>query len=134
MFISTSLVIPASLLVFLPINPLAGAIVAVALYGAIVVTLLGTSPVIDVSPRELVAGRARVPIDLVGRVTAYSGEEATLQRGRLLDARAWLLIRGWVSPVVRIELSDDTDPTPYWIVSTRAPEALVEAIATAKKR
>ena len=44
----------------------------------------------------------------------------------------WLLIRGWVSPVVRIELSDPSDPTPYWIVSTRSPAALVAAIASAK--
>ena len=131
-FISTALVIPASLLVFLPINFFAGVIVAGALYGAIVMVLVGTSPVISVSPGELVAGRARVPVDFIGTVAAFEGEEATLQRGRLLDSRAWLLIRGWVSPVVRVELSDENDPTPYWIVSTRSPAALVAAIARAK--
>jgi len=131
-FLSTALVIPASLLVFLPINLLAGVIVAITLYGAIVLVLVATSPVISVSLNELVAGRARVPVDLISTVTAFDGEEATLQRGRLLDARAWLLIRGWVSPVVKIELSDENDPTPYWIVSTRTPEALVAAVSTAK--
>jgi len=132
-FISTALVMPASLLVFLPINFVAGVIVAVALYGAIVMVLVATSPVISVSLGELVAGRARVPVDLIGTVAAFEGEEATLQRGRLLDSRAWLLIRGWVSPVVRIELSDKSDPTPYWVVSTRFPAALVTAIASAKE-
>lgn len=131
-FVSTALVIPASLLVFLPINFFAGAIIAIVLYGAIVMVLVATSPVISVSSGELVAGRARVPVDLISTVTAFEGEEATLQRGRMLDARAWLLIRGWVSPVVRIELSDPSDPTPYWIVSTRSPAALVAAIASAK--
>ena len=117
---------------FLPINFFAGAIIAIVLYGAIVMVLVATSPVISVSSRELVAGRARVPVDLISTVSAFEGEEATLQRGRMLDARAWLLIRGWVSPVVRIELSDPSDPTPYWIVSTRSPAALVAAIASAK--
>ena len=131
-FVSTALVMPASLLVFLPINLFAGVIVAIMLYAAIVLVLVATSPVISVSLSELVAGRARVPVDLISAVTAFDGEEATLQRGRMLDARAWLLIRGWVSPVVKIELSDENDPTPYWIVSTRTPDALVAAVSTAK--
>lgn len=132
-FFSTALVIPASLLVFLPINLGAGVIIAIVLYATIVLILVATSPVITVTRQQFTAGRASVPIALVGAVTAYSGEDATLQRGRLLDARAWLLIRGWVSPVVRVELTDADDPTPYWIVSTRAPEALVEALDSAKK-
>jgi hypothetical protein len=73
-----------------------------------------------------------VPVHLIAGVTAFRGEEATLQRGRLLDARAWLLIRGWVGPVVKIDLADASDPTPYWIVSTRTPDALVAAIDTAR--
>jgi hypothetical protein len=91
-----------------------------------------TSPTIEVSVGELVAGRARVPVDLISAVTPFRGEEATMQRGRQLDARAWLLIRGWVSPIVKIELADQTDPTPYWIVSTRTPDALVAALMAAR--
>ncbi|MFM9918189.1 DUF3093 domain-containing protein [Lacisediminihabitans sp. H27-G8] len=131
-FVSTALVIPASLLVFLPINLFAGVIVAIVLYATVVLVLVATSPLIEVLPGELVAGRARVPVHLIAGVTAFRGEEATLQRGRLLDARAWLLIRGWVAPVVKIDLADASDPTPYWIVSTRTPDALVAAIDTAR--
>jgi DNA-binding helix-hairpin-helix protein with protein kinase domain len=88
--------------------------------------------VVQITNQELVAGRARVPIELIGEVTGYTGEEATLERGQRLDARAWLLIRGWVAPVVRVELADPTDPTPYWIVSTRRPNEVVAAIAKAR--
>jgi hypothetical protein len=49
-----------------------------------------------------------------------------------LDARAWLLIRGWITPVVKVDLTDPTDPTPYWIVSTRRPAEVVAAIAKAR--
>lgn len=131
-FAATALVVPATLLVFLPINQVVGMIAAVVLYGAIVLVLIATTPVIEVTPRELVAGRARVPVELISEIAAFSGEQATLQRGQLLDARAWLLIRGWVSPVVKIDLADDSDPTPYWIVSTRTPAALMAAVAIAR--
>jgi hypothetical protein len=133
-FIATALVIPASLLVFLPINPIAGVVVAIALYAAVVVALAIGSPVIEVTEDSFIAGRAQLPLRFVGEVGAYRNDSATIQRGQQLDARAWLLIRGWVSPVVRVEIRDPDDPTPYWIVSSRAPEALAGAIDGAKAR
>ena len=131
-FIATGLVIPASLLVFLPISPIAGVIVALVLYGGVVVVLLVTAPVIEVTQDELVAGRARVPISLIGVVSCHFGDDATLERGQRLDARAWLMIRGWVAPVVKVEINDSHDPTPYWIISSRRPELVLEAIGSAR--
>jgi len=133
-FLSTALIIPASLVVFLPINPTAGVIVAILLYLAVVGALVLGSPVIEVTDAALVAGRATIPLAFTGELTAYRGAAATLARGRELDARAWLLIRGWVSPVAKIDVLDPDDPTPYWLVSTRKPEALIEAISSARAR
>lgn len=133
-FISTALVIPAGLVVFLPINPTAGVIVAVLLYLAVVIALVIGSPVLQVTDTELIAGRATIPLAFVGDLTPYRGDAATLARGRQLDARAWLLIRGWVSPVAKIDVLDPEDPTPYWLVSTRKPEALIKAISSARAR
>jgi hypothetical protein len=31
--------------------------------------------------------------------------------------------------VVRVELTDPEDPTPYWLVSSRRPDALARALA-----
>ena len=45
--------------------------------------------------------------------------------------RAFLVIRGWVDPVVRVTLDDPNDPTPYWLISTRRPEELVRVLASA---
>jgi hypothetical protein len=69
---------------------------------------------------------------MVGAATAFEGADATLERGQRLDARAWLLIRGWVGPVVKIVVADESDPTPYWLVSTRNPAAFVSAITAAQ--
>ncbi len=132
LFFGTALVIPASLLVFLPINPTVGIFVAVVLYLGIVGLLLAASPTIAVEDSELRAGRARIPVALIGDLTAFVGDEASLERGQRLDARAWLLIRGWVSPVAKIAIVDRDDPTPYWLVSTRRPQRLIEAIEAAR--
>jgi hypothetical protein len=32
--------------------------------------------------------------------------------------------RGWVGPMVRVELRDPADPTPYWLFSVRSAEEL----------
>ena len=127
-FIATALVIPASLLVFLPISLPVGVGVAVLLYGAVVGALFVTTATIEVTGTEVRAGRARMPRSVVSGAQAFDGGEATAERGVRLDARAWLLLRGWIPGVVRIELDDPADPTPYWLVSTRNPEELEAAL------
>lgn len=131
-YISTALVIPASVLVFMPINPLVGILTGGALYLGITGLLTVTAPMVEVTDHQLVAGRASLPLSLVGEATGFEGAEATLERGQRLDARAWLLIRGWVAPVVKVRVEDAADPAPYWLVSTRNPGALIAAITTAK--
>ncbi len=128
-FITTALVMPASLLVFLPISLLAGIAVAVVLYGAIVAVLLLTTPAIEVTSAGFRAGRARIDAGFIGAVQAFEGQDAVAQRGVELDARAWLLLRGWITGVVRVELDDPEDPTPYWLISSRRPAELARALA-----
>jgi hypothetical protein len=131
-FVIAALVIPASLLVFLPINLTLGVICAAVLYSACVILLIVSSPWIEVTDVALLAGRARLPLPNVGETTGFSGTAATQQRGPKLDARAWLVIRGWISPVVRVDVLDESDPTPYWLVSTRHPNDLIAALKKAK--
>jgi hypothetical protein len=132
LFVSTLLVIPAIMLVFAPINLTVGVVLAIAVYAAWAVFLVATAPVIRVTREELVAGHARIPLSLVGEPQAYRGEEATQERGRRLDARAWLLIRGWIKPVVKVPVTDPDDPTPYWLLSTRNPDQLVRVLGEAR--
>jgi hypothetical protein len=133
-FLALLLIIPASLLIFLPINAFVGAAFAVMAYCGVTGLMVATSPIIEVTERHLRAGRGALPLQFVGEAVAYTGAEATAQRGPNLDARAWMVIRGWVSPVVRIEVTDPADPTPYWLVSTRRPDSLVTAVREATRR
>ncbi|WP_158864540.1 DUF3093 domain-containing protein [Leifsonia sp. AG29] len=132
LFISTLLVIPAVILVFAPINLAVGIVLGIAFYVAFVVFLLATAPTIRVTKEELVAGRASIPLRFVGEPRAFRGDAAVLERGQRLDARAWLLIRGWVKPVVKIPVLDADDPTPYWLLSTRNPDRLVRVLDEAR--
>ena len=131
-YLAIALVIPASILVFMPINQLVGVLTGIGLYLGFAGLLTVTTPVLLVTDHQLLAGRAALPLSMVGETTAFEGADATLERGQRLDARAWLLIRGWVGPVVKIVVADESDPTPYWLVSTRKPAAFVSAIAAAK--
>jgi hypothetical protein len=133
LFVSTILVVPAVMLVFAPINFVFGVVLAIVFYAAIVVALIFSAPVIRVTPDELVAGQARIPLEFVGEPRTFSGEDATLERGQRLDARAWLLIRGWIAPVVKVPILDVDDPAPYWLLSTRNPDQLVRVLDEARR-
>ncbi|HWU58816.1 MAG TPA: DUF3093 domain-containing protein [Microbacteriaceae bacterium] len=128
LYVATALIIPACLLVFAPINPIVGVASAVILYGACVWLLVATAPTIEVTETTLCAGRAQIQRSFLGIARAYRDEEATLARGQKLDARAWLLIRGWVKPVVSVEVRDENDPAPYWLLSSRHPDELAKIL------
>ncbi len=133
LFISTILIVPAVMLVFAPINFAVGVVLAIVFYAAIVIALLASAPVIRVTAAELLAGHARIPLEFIGEPVAFRGEEATLERGQRLDARAWLLIRGWIKPVVKVPVLDVDDPAPYWLISTRNPDQLVRVLDEARR-
>jgi hypothetical protein len=134
--VGTWLVVPllavgvaVSLLPLGTVAAVVGVVVAVSL--AVTGFVLAAAPV-RVAGGELVAGPARIPVALLGAAEPLRDEQARHARGPGLDARAYLLLRGWVHPMVRVAVQDAQDPTPYWLVSTRRPEQLALAIATAR--
>jgi hypothetical protein len=74
-------------------------------------------------------GRATIERRFIGAATAFRGAEATAERGPGLNGLAFLCIRGWIDPVVRIEITDPADRTPYWLASTRRPDELLAALS-----
>lgn len=84
---------------------------------------------LEVDAGEFRAGRAHIPTSYVGAVTALDEEATRATAGRDADARAYLVLRPWLKRAVRVEITDPGDPTPYWLVSTRHPRELAEALA-----
>ena len=127
-YISTLLLVPASILVLAPVSLPAGIATGITLYLAAVGSLSLTAPVIEVSDGMLRAGRAAISLDHTGEAVPAFDAEARIERGTGLDARAFLVIRGWVQPVVRVPITDPVDPAPYWLLSSRRPRELAAAI------
>ncbi|MFC7402205.1 DUF3093 domain-containing protein [Citricoccus sp. GCM10030269] len=117
-----------SVLVFVPIGIEIGLIAAAVVFIIIAILLTVSTPKIVVTERTLQVGRAGIERSYVGTVTGFRGDDATEQRGPALHGLAFMCIRGWIDPVVRIQIEDRRDRTPYWLTSTRHPERLVEAL------
>jgi hypothetical protein len=74
------------------------------------------------------AGRARIGLEHVGVAVALDAEHSRRVAGVDADARAYLLLRPYLRRAVQVPITDPADPTPYWLVSTRAPERLIAAL------
>jgi hypothetical protein len=127
-YVVSLLLVPASILVLAPVSLPAGIATGVILYVAVIAALTTTSPVIEVHEGTLRAGRAEISLDLTGEAVPAFDADARIERGTGLDARAFLVIRGWVQPVVRVPIVDPRDPVPYWLLSSRRPKELAAAI------
>ena len=77
---------------------------------------------------ELRVGPAVLPLRSVGRVEVVDRRDKQAALGPELDPAAFVLHRGWVGPLVRLEVTDPADPTPYWVFSVRQPDRLLTAL------
>jgi hypothetical protein len=111
-----------------PISSQAGVIVAIVGVAGLVALLVVTTPALSVTEDTFVAGRAHVPTALLGAVEVLDATQMRQARGVGLDARAYLCMRGWLPAGAKVILNDPEDPTPYWLVSSRRPEALALAL------
>jgi hypothetical protein len=86
------------------------------------------SVLIEAGPSGLHVGSAHLPIEHVGSVEALDRVGFRERLGPHADARAWLRTRPYVDAGIRVDLDDPSDPTPYWLISSRRPEALADAL------
>jgi hypothetical protein len=97
-----------------------------------VVSYLGRMRVMVVDrdgERLLLAGKATLPLSVIDRVAEVPGTAKSAALGRQLDPAAFVQHRSWVKPMVLVVLDDPSDPTPYWVVSTRDPSAVAAALS-----
>lgn len=125
--LALGLFLPATWLIFLPLNWIVGVVAGLVLWGASVGTLWFFSPRVTLTHETFHAGTATIETHWIESMVALHGDEARAARGPGLDARAWLVLVPWVSSLVKITLADETDPTPYWLISSRDADGLVSA-------
>jgi hypothetical protein len=112
--------------------PLAwGALAALVAAAAAALGLSGRAAV-QVRDGELVAGRARLPLDRAGEVTALDERQTRRLRTTQADPGAFVLTRPYLKRAVYIQVTGPGPGGPYWLVGSRHPEQLAAAIGKSR--
>lgn len=86
---------------------------------------------VRVTDEEFQVSDARLPLRFVREVVAIDAAGRRELLGPAGDRLAFPVIRPWIGTAVQVVLDDPEDPTPYWLVSTRKPLRLAEALREA---
>jgi hypothetical protein len=97
----------------------------------VVVWWLGRSR-LEVSDGEIRVRGAHLPLTYVTGAIALDERTLRLVVGREGDPAAFVSIRPWIGPGVQVWIDDEDDPAPYWVLSTRHPDRVVEAVRGAR--
>jgi DUF3093 family protein len=112
------------------VGPLVAVVAGVLTAAGVAVVLLWYGRVrVGVDATGLHAGGALLEWRYVGGVTVHDRSATRHRLGPGADHAAWLLIRGYIPGSVEIAIDDSADPHPYWLVSTRNPDRIAQAIA-----
>ncbi|HSV39156.1 MAG TPA: DUF3093 domain-containing protein [Nocardioidaceae bacterium] len=117
-------------LVALP-APVAFGTVGLMVAGVVALFLGYGAAQVSVRDGELLAGAARIPVELLADPVALDDDATKRAMGVDANARAYLLVRPYLRRSVKVTVIDPDDPTPYWLVSTRHPRTLAAAVADA---
>lgn len=115
---------------FFPVGAVYGVLALVIGMALCLFALIATTPTVEITDELVRVGRARISHQDLGRAVGHRGPAAREQLGPGFDARSYQCIRGWIDPVITVEVSDPADPTPYWLFSTRHPEAVLAALGS----
>ncbi|MEV4542657.1 DUF3093 domain-containing protein [Micromonospora echinaurantiaca] len=81
---------------------------------------------------ELRVDDARLPVRFVADAIPLDAAGRREVLGVGADPLAFVVQRPWISGAVQVVLDDPADPTPFWVVSSRRPVELAEAILAAR--
>lgn len=85
------------------------------------------SAVVSVDSEGIRVGRANIDWVYVADVVPLDRQATQNQLGVASDPRGWFFTRPYIATAIRVDLDDPADPHPFWLVSTRQPNNLVDA-------
>ena len=127
-FLPLLAIYPTLWLTLLPIEPNLGVGLGIVLTLLVALLMFAKSARISVDVDYLSVANAAIERKFISAVEVVPVEEGFSARGSALDPRAWIHFQGSVKPMLRVMISDPADPTPYWLFSTRKPQALAKAL------
>lgn len=111
-----------------------GIIVGVISSVAAIFGLLKNTPTIRIDELNFQIGRARMPLRYVGKVQILDETDSRRARSTHAHRDAYFQLRGGVKKTLIVEITDESDPHPYWQISTRNPEELSKQLNEAKSK
>mgnify|MGYP006278403785 CR=1 FL=1 len=94
-----------------------------------ILAIVASSPIVAVDDEVFRVGRARLPHSAIGRVKALDAAATKELRDGNYDASWYWVIRPVTGPAaVVVEVIDERDPHPAWIVTSRHPARLAAAL------
>jgi hypothetical protein len=129
---SLLLLTPATWLVFLPFTDKFGDLFGIGLgiffSVVILVSIWFGSPVIEVDETGFSVGDAQLPLKVIGGFEVIDSSRAFEERGHRLDASAYIRFQLSVNTLIKLQVVDPQDPTPYWLIATRNPQQIADTI------
>ena len=105
---------------------------------AVIICLLATFAIIYSSQKSrldivvindwLYVGNAKIESKYIKKATALDKNAYLKLRGVQADPACFNATRFWVSTGVKVEIKDKSDPTPYWLISSRKAKALAACL------
>lgn len=126
------LIIPAAYLTLLPfsnrIGEFGGVGLGILFTVAVLVSIWFAAPVIEVDERGFSVGEANLPLDVIAGYEVVTADRAFVERGTNLDPAAYVRFQLSVNSLIKLQIDDPQDPTPYWLIATRNPQAIADVI------
>ncbi len=122
------------LIAFLVATPLPVALGVTAAFTVLTIAVLvgyGRAEVV-VDQGYLLVGRARIDLGFIGDPVGLDDLQTRATLGVQADARAYLMVRPYLSESVKVPIDDPEDPAPYWLIMTRRKDALLSALHQAR--
>jgi hypothetical protein len=106
----------------------AAVISLIVLSAVLVLIAIRTRLIIELTQSELMVGRAHIELKYIGEVTELDSGAMKNLRSRDANPMAYLGIRFWSSTGVKVELTDERDETPYWLITSNKANQLAQAL------
>ncbi|MEY3753198.1 MAG: DUF3093 domain-containing protein [Actinobacteria bacterium] len=99
-----------------------------ALSALLVLISIRTRLIIQVDHSELMVGKAHIELKYIGQVTELDSAAMKAIRSRDANPKAFLVFRFWSSTGVKVEVIDERDETPYWLITSNKANQLAKAL------
>jgi len=118
------IIFPTMYLTLLLINQVAGILLGLTVTVAVLASIWFAAPLIQMDSKSISVGDVVLPKSVITHVRIIYPREGFQERGPKLSPAAFTKFQISVKTMIRIEIDDPTDSTPYWLIATRNPETI----------